>query len=58
MVDYITECENHAQTVNVLRRLKRGEITLDALEVTDQNRWTILPGVVSDVEIIEGVPAN
>lgn len=40
---YQTECENHQQTVNVLRRLKQGEITLDLLTVTDDNKWSIVP---------------
>lgn len=40
---YQQECEKHVQTVNVLRRLKQGEINLESLTVTDDNKWTILP---------------
>jgi hypothetical protein len=51
---YQQECESHAQTVNVLRRLKQGEITLDSLTVTDENRWSILPMP----EVVDEAPAN
>lgn len=50
------ECENHAQTVNVLRRLKQGEVALDSLTVTDENKWSIVPALEADP--LEDAPAN
>lgn len=35
------ECDAHRQTIGVLRALKQGEILLDALTVTDENKWSI-----------------
>lgn len=52
MVEYQQECENHAQTVDVLRRLKEGELSLDSLTVTG-SRWAIVT-----VEVSEEAVAN
>lgn len=38
---YEIECEAHRQTVGVLRALKQGDLLLDALTVTDENKWSI-----------------
>lgn len=37
------ECEAHRQTIRVLRALKQGELLLDAVTVTDENKWSIEP---------------
>lgn len=47
MESYQQECENHRQTVDLLKRLKSGEVSLDSLHVTD-TRWTILNVTVEE----------
>lgn len=55
MESYQNECESHRQTINLLQRLKRGEVTLDSLDVTDST-WTIVNVVVE--EQAEEAPAS
>lgn len=51
---YEMECEAHRRTVDVLRRLKQGEIDIASLTVTDDNQWAI-----SSIEPVEDTtPVN
>ncbi len=43
---YEAECMEHRKTVGVLRALKQGDLSLDALTVTDDNKWSIEPDQV------------
>lgn len=53
---YEIECEAHRQTVGVLRALKNGELSLDSLAVTNDNKWVIIP--VEAVNAPDETPAN
>lgn len=48
---YQQECQAHQQTVGVLRALKLGQLSIDALTVGDDNSWQIdaagLPAIVT-----------
>ncbi len=55
---YQTECEAHQQTVGVLRALKNGEITLESLTVTNDNKWAIIPAEALVPKEADEAPAN
>jgi len=59
MEQYEAECESHIQTVGVLRALTTGELKLEALTVTDDNKWHI-DGIPVTVTVLdpEEAPAN
>lgn len=40
---YELECEAHRNTVGVLRALKNGELGINAVAVTNDNQWAIVP---------------
>jgi hypothetical protein len=56
---YETECERHRTTVGILRQLKNGELSLEALTVTNDNQWAIIPkeAITAD-PLADESPAN
>jgi hypothetical protein len=51
---YAMECEAHRQTVGVLRALKNGELDIEKVAVTNDNKWAIVPSET----IPDEAPAN
>lgn len=51
---YANECDKHAQTVDVLRRLKSGDLTLEMVTVGDDNTWSFDRNLANTSEVEVG----